>query len=322
MSLSLTLQIAFAALLVERVFGYPRVLQNAIGHPVQWMGDLLAFLDHSIHRSASAKAIDIAKGVFALVVLIACVLLITMPVAWLLRSLPYGWAAEALLAGTLLAQNDLRRYVLAVADGLDKSLDHGKSAVRHIVGRDTTALDESGVVRAALESLAENSSDGVVAPVLWLCIFGLPGIAVYKAINTADSMVGHKSPGYINFGRAAARLDDLVNLPASRLTGIIIAAAASLTSPARGADAIRFMARDANKHPSPNAGWPEAALAGALHIRLGGPRSYGGVRADFPWMGHGRHLLNTGHIRDGVRLQGRAIMLLTLLVGMAAVFSP
>lgn len=322
MSLSLTFLMAFAALIVERLVGYPRPLQNFVGHPVQWMGDLLTFIDHGIHRSASAKVIDRAKGIFALTVLIASVLLITVPLALQLRSFPYGWIGEVLLATPLLAQHDLRRFVLAVADGLDQGLEPGRRAVSHVVGRDPETLDESGVVRAALESLAENSSDGVVAPAFWLCLFGLPGIAVYKAVNTADSMIGHKSPRYIDFGWAAARLDDLVNLPASRLTGLLIAAAASLTSPARGADAILFMARDARKHPSPNAGWPEAALAGALEVRLGGPRSYSGVRVDLPWMGRGRHVLKSRHIRDGVRLQGRAMTILTLLVGMCAVFSP
>ena len=322
MSLSLTFQMAFAALLVERFLGYPSALQRAIGHPVQWMGDLLTFVDQGIHRGASAKTIERAKGACALLVLIACVLLITVPLAWLLRSLPYGWIAEALLATPLLAQHDLRRFVLAVADALDSNLEQARHAVSHIVGRDPGTLDESGVARAALESLAENSSDGIVAPAFWMCLLGLPGIAVYKAINTADSMIGHKSPRYIDFGWASARLDDLVNLPASRLTGLLIAAAASLTSPARGADAIQFMARDARKHASPNAGWPEAALAGALEVRLGGPRSYSGVREDLPWMGRGRVVLGPRHIRDGVRLQGRAMMLFTLVVGMLAIFSP
>jgi adenosylcobinamide-phosphate synthase len=313
---------ALAALLIERVAGYPRRVQALVGHPVRWMGDLLAFIDSRIHGSQSTRKVDLAKGALALVALITCVLLVTVPLAWLLRSLPYGWIGEALLATTLLAQRDLRRFVLAVADGLETSLDHARQAVRHIVGRDTGSLDESGVARAALESLAENSSDAVVAPAFWLCLLGLPGIAVYKAINTADSMIGHKSPRYIHFGRPAARLDDLVNLPASRLTGVLIAAAASLTSPARGADAIQCMVRHAGRHLSPNAGWPEAALAGALDVRLGGPRSYAGVQVDLPWMGGGRDVLGPPEIREGVRLQGRAMTLLALLLALGAVFSP
>ena len=149
MSLSLTFQMAFAALLVERFAGYPAFLQRRIGHPVQWIGGLLSFIDQGIHRSSSARFIDVAKGVFAIMVVLAFVIIITVPVAWGLRSLPYGWAAEALLATTFLAQNDLRRFVLAVADGLDRGIDEGRLAVSHIVGRDTATLDESGVVRAA-----------------------------------------------------------------------------------------------------------------------------------------------------------------------------
>ncbi len=322
MSLSLTFQMAFAALLVERFIGYPSFFQRSIGHPVQWIGALLSFMDRGIHRTPSARFIDVTKGVFAIIVVLAFVLIIAVPVAWGLRSLPYGWVAEALLATPFLAQHDLRRFVLAVADGLDKSLDEGRLAVSQIVGRDSAALDESGVIRAALESLAENSSDAVVAPAFWLCLFGLPGIAVYKAVNTADSMIGHRSPRYIDFGWASARLDDLMNLPASRLTGLLIAAAASLTSPARGADALQFMLRDARKHTSPNAGWPEAAFAGALGVRLGGPRFYAGRKVDLPWFGRGSNLLTTSHIHDGIQLQGRAMLLLALLAGLGAIFSP
>ena len=219
MSLSLTFLMAFAALIVERFVGYPRPLQNFVGHPVQWMGDLLTFVDHGIHRSASAKVIDRAKGIFALTVLIACVLLITVPLALQLRSLPYGWIGEALLATPLLAQHDLRRFVLAVADALDQGLEQAgeRSATSSaaIPERSMRAASSAPRSRAWPRTRRTASSRRLSGSA---CL-GLPGIAVYKAINTADSMIGHKSPRYIDFGWAAARLDDLVNLPASRLTG-------------------------------------------------------------------------------------------------------
>jgi adenosylcobinamide-phosphate synthase len=188
-----------------------------------------------------------------------------------------------------------------------------------IVGRDLPQLDESGVTKAALESLAENTSDGIVAPVLWYALLGLPGIVMYKAINTADSMIGHRSERYIYFGWAAARLDDLVNLPASRLTGLLFAGATAWTDRERGKVAWHAMWRDAPKHNSPNAGWPESALAASLGVKFGGPRSYQGQLVNLPWMGEGRETLNRDDIRKGLRLYGTAMTFLLLLVAFCAV---
>lgn len=317
-----TLTIAFVALVLERLVGYPKWLQWILGHPVIWMGRFLAYLDHAINVVPARRITARTLGLVALFCLIGVSMAITVPLVLVLRTLPHGWIYEALLAIPLLAQFELRESVGAVAKGLEKGLEEGRDAVRHIVGRDPQQLDESGIARAALESLAENTSDAIVAPAFWLAIFGLPGIAVYKAINTADSMIGHKSERFINFGWAAARLDDLVNLPCSRLTGVLFAAAASLTSPTRGAEAIEFMMRDAHKHQSPNAGWPEAALAGALEIRLGGPRFYDGIKVDLPWMGRGRQILNARHVRQGLALQGRMLTLFAGLMGLLAIFTP
>lgn len=322
MELSTTLPMALVALIVERFIGYPRLLMQRIGHPVEWMGRVIFFFDHAWNRKLSGKWFARLKGSFSLLALIGIVAAITVPLSLVLRYYEGGWIIEALLATSFLAQADLRRYVGAVADGLDHGLEEGRIAVSHIVGRDPSVLDESGVVRAALESLAENTSDAIVAPVFWLALLGLPGIAIYKAINTADSMIGHKTERYLHFGWAAARLDDLVNLPCSRLTGFLFAGAASLTSPSRGAGAFECMMRDARRHFSPNAGWPEAALAGALEVRLGGPRFYQGMKVDLHWIGQGRELLTAADIRDGLRLQGRTLNLLTVLVALGAMFIP
>jgi adenosylcobinamide-phosphate synthase len=167
-------------------------------------------------------------------------------------------------------------------------VDGGRRSIAKIVGRDPDRLDEAAVCRAAIESLAENASDGVAAPSLWFLVGGLPGIIAYKAVNTADSMIGHMSERHRAFGWAAARLDDLVNLPASRLTGLMFVAAAAMVPGASAPSAWRAYRRDARQHPSPNAGWPEAAMAGALGLRLAGPRIYGGVPVDDHWMGDGR----------------------------------
>jgi adenosylcobinamide-phosphate synthase len=225
------------------------------------------------------------------------------------------------LATTLLAQFDLYRHVRAVYVGLEAGIDKGRQAVSRIVGRDPEQLDESGVTRAAIESLAENASDAVVAPAMFLALFGLPGIALYKVVNTADSMLGHKSPRFIDFGWASARLDDLVNLIPARLTGLLFAGAASLTNPAAAADALARMWYDARRHVSPNAGWPEAAMAGALNIRLGGPRSYDGALVELPWLGNGRIDLDRRDIRRALRLFSQMITLLAALVALAAAFA-
>jgi adenosylcobinamide-phosphate synthase len=321
MVFSINWAVAFLALIVERFIGYPAFLLRGIGHPVEWMGKIISRLDSRLNRGPSSKWSGRLKGGLALLLLLVIVAAITVPAALALRQVEGGWIIEALLATSLLAQADLRRYVAAVADGLDTGLASGHAAISHIVGRDPEALDESGVARAALESLAENTSDAIVAPAFWLILFGLPGIALYKAVNTADSMIGHKTERYLHFGWASARIDDLVNLPCSRLAGFLIAGAASLTSPSRGADAFEIMMRDAKRHFSPNAGWPEAALAGALRVRLGGPRFYGGVKVDLPWIGGGSEVLSAAHIRDGLKLQARTLNLFTVLVALGAMFS-
>jgi adenosylcobinamide-phosphate synthase len=239
-----------------------------------------------------------------------------------LLRLPYGFIAVAVLASTMLAQRSLHRYVANVASGLDKnSLDAGRQAVSHIVGRDAATLDRAGVARAAIESLAENFSDGIVAPVFWFLLAGLPGIALYKAINTADSMIGHRTLRHADFGWPAARLDDLVNLPASRLAALLLIAAAVLRKSASASAAWDTVRRDAARHRSPNAGYPEAAMAGALGLSLAGPRVYGGVHVEDAFMGDGRREADAKDIGRALALYRVAdVILLALVAALAAIF--
>ena len=304
---------AALALIVERLFGYPKQLHRAIGHPVEWVGYLLAKLEVMLYDSDAEPLPARLRGLAALVALLFIVAIPAVSISAFLSTFRFGWIIEALLATTLIAQHSLHEHVSAVGKGLDISLAEGRKAVSLIVGRDPAQLDESGVVKGALESLAENTSDGVVAPVLWYALLGLPGIVIYKAINTADSMIGHKSERYIYFGWPAARLDDLVNLPASRLTGLLFASAAAWNDKERGKIALRVMWRDAPKHNSPNAGWPESALAASLGVKFGGPRSYEGSKVDLPWMGEGRETLYRDDIRKGLRLYGHAMTFLFCL---------
>jgi adenosylcobinamide-phosphate synthase len=305
--------IAFA-LLLDAAFGYPDALYRAIRHPVAWIGALIAFLDARLNPASRRRQGGRARGVVALVlVLLAAGLPAWAAQAAIFAVLP-GWAAIvalAVLAAPLLAQRSLFAHVRAVETGLRAGLDEGRQAVSHIVGRNPRFLDEAGVARAAIESLAENFSDGVVAPALWGALLGLPGIALYKAINTADSMIGHRTPRHAAFGWAAARLDDLVNLPASRLSALLIGVAGL-----RPRAAWRAVRRDARHHRSPNAGWPEAAMAAALGLRLNGPRVYGEQRVDDAWMGDGRAEATPDDIARALRAYRVACGLGVLLVAL------
>ena len=289
---------ALLALFLERLVGYPNALVARIGHPVMWMGRLIAGLDLRLNIGDRRRQ----RGVLALIVLLAVTALATVPLALALRSIPFGWAVEAILASSLLAQKSLRDAVCAVIVALSRSLDEGRRAVSHIVGRDPQALDQAGVSRAAIESLAESTSDGVIAPLFFLILGGLPGIALYKAVNTADSMIGHKTPRHFEFGWAAARFDDLLNLIPARLTALLIAGAAFFVKGAHPEAAWSTALSDAKKHESPNAGWPEAAFAGALDLKLGGPRSYDGEVVDLPSFGTGRPDLGPADIERALVL--------------------
>ena len=301
------------------MFGYPRFLVRSIGHPVGWIGKIITGLDDALNRDDADAATKRRKGVFALALLLAIVGSIAVIVELGLSLLPFGIVLVALLASTLLAQRSLYEHVARVAAALEQGdLADARSAVSAIVGRDTEQLDASGVARAAIESLAENFSDGVVAPALWMVVAGLPGAAVYKAINTADSMIGHRNERYEDFGWAAARLDDLVNLPASRLAALLLIGAAGLSSGASPAHGFAAVRRDAARHRSPNAGYPEAAMAGALDLALGGPRHYDGVPVDGAWMGDGRADAAATDIRAALALYRRADAILIAIVAAIA----
>jgi adenosylcobinamide-phosphate synthase len=297
-------ELALAALATEAAFGFPDAIYRRIGHPVSWIGALIARREDLWNRRTFSPLIRRLFGVATLLLLIAICGVAGM-VASLLAEYFMPPFASLLICGaaasTCLAQRSLDTHVRAVADALEqKGIEGGRHAVSQIVGRDTANLDEAGVSRAAIESLAENFSDGVVAPLFWLLVAGLPGAFIYKAINTADSMIGHKSERYHAFGWASARMDDLVNLPASRLAVIWLILASIILRDRSVRDALATVRRDASKHRSPNAGWPEAAMAGALRVRLGGPRAYDGTMGDEPWIGDGREQIGARDIRTAL----------------------
>jgi adenosylcobinamide-phosphate synthase len=284
----MTVLVAFLALALESLIGYPDAVFRAVGHPVTWIGTMLDWLDRQLNAPALPDAKRRQLGIAAIAVVTLVPALAAFALQQLLLPYTLGIVVLALAGSTLFAQRSLAAHVRAVADALEEGgLSAGRSAVSEIVGRDPEQLDRAAVCRAAIESLAENFSDGIAAPAFWFALGGLPGAVVYKAVNTADSMIGHRTPRHEAFGWAAARLDDLVNLPASRLSALLLVAAAAAAPGADARAAWRAVRRDAALHCSPNAGWPEAAMAGALGLALAGPRSYGGVAVDGVHMGRG-----------------------------------
>jgi adenosylcobinamide-phosphate synthase len=321
--------LALAALLVEALLGYPALLFETIGHPVTWIGRLIALLEGHFNDAKASPARRRLAGALALALLLLTVGLVAQALVRLLAFVwptPLGFLLLALAASALLAQRSLDQHVRAVAQALEhEGLAAARIAVAKIVGRNTSALDRAGVARAAIESLAESFCDGVVAPALWIALLGLPGGAVYKAINTADSVIGHCTPRYLDFGFTAAKLDDLVNWPAARLSALWTGLAALLLPEGSFAGACRIVQRDASSHVSPNAGWPEAAFAGALSLRLGGPRAYtqkkkGAPRAD-RWIGDGRADLDARDIRRALQLYRRACLVNLAAIAACAVLA-
>ncbi len=310
--------IAPLALLVERFAGYPKPLLDRIGHPVIWFGAMISFCEKRLNTALRSADQQKLAGIVALGLQLVAVLVVTIAIRQLLAFIPLGWLLEMLLATTFLAQKELGRAVTAVSDALRVSLEAGREAVSHVVGRDPSTLDEAGVARAAVETLAESTSDGVVAPWFFLVLFGLPGIAIYKLVNTADSMIGHRNARYLHYGWAAAKLDDVLNFIPARLTAVLVVAACFISPGASPGKAWATTRRDASKHDSPNAGWPEAAFAGALGFQLGGPRSYEGEVVDLPAFGTGKTALGPSDILLAVTLYQKLLNVLLCLSALLA----
>lgn len=308
------------AMVIDLLLGDPKWLYRLVPHPVVIIGNTIAALEKLLNRQSETRQRRIVLGACCTLMVVLVSAAAGLALHMLLLGLPWGWIVEAILASSLLAFRSLYDAVRSVAKGLEESLDAGRAAVRHIVGRDPESLDQAGIARAAAESAAENFSDGFVAPVFWYLVLGLPGLLAYKAVNTLDSMIGHRNARYEAFGRAAARLDDLANFLPARLAGLLIVLGTLLVPGARMKRAWSTMLRDAPKHRSPNAGWQEAALAGALGLALAGPRHYGGQVVDDSWMGDGRAALDAGDLAKVLDLYLAAGGIAFLTVGAALLF--
>jgi len=304
------------ALALDWLIGDPRWLP----HPVRLMGCAIQFLDTLANRAKRSKGKRIILGLIAALSITGLSALAGWAVANYISTFPYGWVAELTLVSLLLAQHGMVRHTLRVLRALKQDgIAGGRKAVAQIVGRETKELDEHGVARAAIESCAESYSDGVVAPVFWYLLLGLPGLMAYKAINTMDSMIGHKSEHYAAFGMVAARLDDVVNWLPARLAGTFLVIAACFVPGAAPTKSLCIMLRDARKHVSPNAGWPEAASAGALDLALIGPTRYAGCVTKSEWLGDGRTDATPGDIRRMLALFAVACLLIAGLVALITI---
>ena len=291
------------AALLDTAFGWPERLYARIGHPVTWIGTLIDRLRQAANHGAPARRR--VAGILTVAVVLAAAMVPAAILPALLPDGPVGWVLIGLLAWPFVAARSLHEHVAAVAAPLTRGdLAGARAKVAMIVGRDPARLNEGGIARASIESLAENASDGVVAPLFWGVLLGLPGIAGYKALNTMDSMIGHRTLELQDFGRAAARLDDLANLIPARITGLLFALVSG--APRRTVAAMR---RDAPRHRSPNAGWPEAAMATALGVRLSGPRLYAEGQANEPWLNADAPDPGAAQIDQALRLFRRAMAL-------------
>ncbi len=303
------------ALVLDAIIGDPPRIWDRYKHPAVLMGDVIDWLDRKLNRGSYLKFKGfIAIGAASLLAILIGFMIVALPNDGIIGMI--NGALQVLIAATLLAFNGLVGHVSAVSVALESSLEEGREAVGHIVGRDTADMSESDVSRAAIESAAENLSDAVIAPLMWFLIFGMPGLLFYKMVNTADSMIGHKDDKYVQFGYAAAKLDDLLNWIPARVTGFLICLAYF------SQNATNIMVYQADLHRSPNAGWPEAAMAGVLDISLSGPRTYDGELSDEPYLNpSGRRDLIATDIDDAVKVLFRTMLVVFAILAVPTLWT-
>lgn len=315
-----TFAIVTLALLLDIIIGDPKSIYARVPHPIVLIGNLIGLMEKALNRPTHASFFRRDLGCLTILVLAVATGFLGIIISNALAGEMWGAIIQAFLISILLAGKSLAQHIAAVRDGLlNGGLEDGRIAVAAVVGRDTNFLDDAGVARAGIESLAENFSDGVVAPVFWALIFGLPGILVYKTINTADSMIGYKTDRYHQFGWAAARLDDLLNLVPARISGLLIVIASMACRVGSAADGFRSVIRDAGRHRSPNAGYPEAAMAGVLGLKLAGPRRYGDEVIEDAWMGDGRENVSPSDINRALRVYWSALTIIFLICAAVSV---
>ena len=307
------------ALIVEAYIGEAKFVFNKIRHPIRIIGDIIGFFDTKLNREGRSEADRAFRGGVVVVIIVSLAISVGFCIAWLSLNHPLGWIVEFLGLVSLISARSLYDHVSDVSTGLHKSVEEGRRAVAHIVGRDPNHLNKHGVARASIESLAENFGDGVIAPVFWYVLFGFPGILVYKSVNTLDSMIGYRTKRYQAFGMTAARLDDILNLIPARLAGLFIVLGSAFVPTAKPLKSLKIMLRDSRLHRSPNAGWPEGAMAGALNLSLAGPRYYTNQTVNDPWIGDGKTSVKPRDISRALYLYSVACLINAMWVSAIAI---
>jgi len=313
------LALLLLALIVEAYIGEARFVFSKVRHPVKIIGDIINFFDIKLNREDRSEVDRVLRGGLVVFIIVNLAIFIGWLIAWLSLNHPLGWIIEFFGLVTLISARSLYDHVSAVAKGLRKSVELGRREIGHIVGRDPNHLSEHGIARASIESLAENFGDGVIAPSFWYALFGFPGILVYKAVNTLDSMIGYRTKRYRAFGMVAARLDDILNLIPARLAGLFIVIASAFAPTAKPIQSIKIMLRDSRNHQSPNAGWPEGAMAGALGLSLAGPRHYKHQTVNDPWIGDGKTNANAKDISRALYLYSVACLINAMWISAFAI---
>ena len=303
MEFSISLLVLILAIMVDAVAGDPRWLYSRIPHPIVVIGHQIELLDRFLNQTHYSPVTRKLLGVISILIIVSSAWLVGWLISWSCNQVSFGVVLQALAVSIFLAQNSLYQHVASVAKACKADdLVDARSQISHIVGRDPNSLDQRAIGRAAIESLSENFSDGVVAPIFWYVVGGLPALIAYKALNTSDSMIGYLTDKYADFGWCAARFDDAANFIPARLSAFIITIAAFIIPSAAGNSAFTTAIRDAKKHRSKNAGWPEAAMAGALGIKIAGPRNYDGILVEDAWMGNGIANVDASHIFMALRI--------------------
>ncbi|MBK20226.1 MAG: cobalamin biosynthesis protein CobD [Rhodospirillaceae bacterium] len=309
-SFILLLVVIVLAMIIDETIGDPDTVYRRVPHPVVLMGRMIGLLDGWWNRATSSPPTKIIAGAAAVFIVVGISGTIGIAIHKILSSFAFGWVAEAVIMSIFIARHSLAQHVTNVREALSTpDLQVAQEAVAKIVGRDTAEMTEEDISASAIESLSENFSDGVVAPVFWAVLLGLPGIIAYKALNTADSMIGYRSEKYLHFGSVAAKADDIANFIPARISGFLICFAALFVKHGKAKEGWRVLRADASRHRSVNAGFPEAAMAGVLNIRISGPRSYEGVLTDEPWIGDGSRPTQ-GDLQRGLDMFGMAASIL------------
>jgi len=310
------LLLLLVGIFLEICLGWPNILLKNIGHPVIWIGSLINLFDIKLNKKAYTYQTRKIFGFVTLIFTTLATVFFFKIIANILQNLFFVEFIYIILIWSLMCSRSLYNHIIQIANDLEKNdVIKAKKSLSKVVGRDTTNLRKKGIIRASLESLSESTSDGIVAPIFWYFLFGIYGLIIFKTINTLDSMIGYKSKKYLAYGYASAKIDDILNIIPSRLTGLIFVILSS-----KPKNTFKIMTKNASKSNSPNAGWPESAFAGALSIRLGGPKTYSGISNKNKWLNGECNNPTINDFHEGIKLYLKSVTFIIFIIVMSTIF--